>query len=106
LKQIEILERTPGNDKQIRAIGNELLKLTNDRKHVNEDASSWKETVIAPVKFSLTVEEYIRFVREGLPEKVLAHRLRTSLATLQRWKISNNINKHEIKRKLKLEEAK
>lgn len=105
LKQIEILEQTPGNDKQIRAIGDKLLKLTNDRKS-SDDKSTWKEDLKPPANFPLTVEEYTELVREGLSDNKIIKRIGTSLSTLQRWKIANNINKHDLKHKLKLEDSK
>lgn len=100
LKQIEILERTPGNDKQIRAIGDKLLKLTNERKHT-EDKTSWREEMKAPRNLNLTVEGYIQFVREGLLDSEILERLGTSRATLQRWQVTNNINKRELKKKIR-----
>ncbi|HCG4535545.1 TPA: hypothetical protein NJY08_004389 [Salmonella enterica subsp. enterica serovar Typhi str. AG3] len=100
MKQIEILEQTSGNDQRIHLIGKELLGLINERKYT-EDKTSWREEMKAPRNLNLTVEGYIQFVREGLLDSEILERLGTSRATLQRWQVTNNINKRELKKKIR-----
>jgi len=112
LQRLDVLQKSTGNEKQIRAIGDKLMKLVGKRKRVKIDEpickeeSRWKEKVKTPRKLDLTVDEYIEFVRKGLSDREIIKHKNTTDSTLQRWKIANDINKHELKRRLKMEESK
>lgn len=75
--------------KELRELGDYMLKISNQRKEKKKVATEEKEVKNNKKKLSIKIEEYIELSAKGLKDKEIAEKMGIPKHTLANWKYRN-----------------